>query len=105
MYYVLATFCLCKVFPKSAQFLAKCVSPLPALILTPRNDSGSLWGETCGPFWEFLVPPLAPKGSPKGHLKPPQITPKSDLQPQGPHGVPQKPQKFKKNPKKVLNVE
>ena len=94
-----------KGLPKSAQFLTKCVSPLPAPILTPRNDSGSLWGETCGPFWEFMVSPLAPKGLPKGHLKAPKITPKSVLQPEGPHGVPQRAQKSKMNPKKVQNVE
>ena len=106
-YYLLgfSSFCPCKGFPKSVQFLTNCVSTLPALILTPRNDSGSLWGETCGPFWEFLVPPLAPKGSPKGHLKPPQITPKSALQPEGPHGVSQRAQKSKMHPNNAQNIE
>ena len=97
----LATFCPSKSLPKSAQFLTKCVPPLPTPILTPRNDSGGLWGETCGPFWEFLVPPLAPKGSPKGHPKPPQITPKSALQPESSHGLPQRAQKSKNKTKKV----
>ena len=49
--------------------------------------------------------PLSPKGSPKGHLKPPQITPKSALQPEGPHGVPQRAQKSKMNPNKIQHVE
>ena len=42
---------------------------------------------------------LAPKGLPKGHQRVPKIIPKSVLQPEGPHGVPQTAQKSKMNPK------
>ena len=47
----------------------------------------------------------SPPWPPKAHQKDAKISPKSAFQPEGPHGVSQRAQKSKMNPKNVQNIE
>ena len=89
--------------PKICTISYKMRISIPCTYFDPQKWLQAFGVRPVAHFGSSWSPPLAPKDLPKGHQKASKISPKSVLQPEGSHGLPQTAQKSKINQNRVQN--